>query len=61
MAEDDNVALPEPAIAAAERAPRDELRTYPGVCHFDIYDGPEHEAVVADEVEFLHGHLRPTA
>jgi pimeloyl-ACP methyl ester carboxylesterase len=61
VAEDDNVALPEPAIAAAERAPRGELRTYPGVGHFDIYDGPEHEAVVADEVEFLRRHLRPTA
>jgi len=50
VAEDDNVALPEPAIAAAERAPKGELRTYPGVNHFDIYDGPEHEAVVADEL-----------
>ena len=30
-----------------------ELRTYPGVDHFDIYDGPEFEAVVADEVAFL--------
>jgi alpha-beta hydrolase superfamily lysophospholipase len=59
VAEDDNVALAEPAIAAAERAPRGELRTYPGVGHFDIYDGPEHEAVVADEVEFLRRHLRP--
>ena len=61
VAEADNVALPEPAIAAVERAPRGELRTYPGVGHFDIYDGPEHEAVVADEGEFLRRHLRPTA
>jgi alpha-beta hydrolase superfamily lysophospholipase len=53
----DQVAKPGPAIAAAKRAPRGELRIYPGVDHFDIYDGPEHEAVVADEVEFLRRHL----
>lgn len=47
------------AIAAAERPPVGELRTYPGVGHFDIYDGPEHEAVVAHEAEFLRRHLRP--
>ncbi|MGC1852974.1 MAG: hypothetical protein WA687_11105, partial [Solirubrobacterales bacterium] len=46
-------------IAAARRAPFGELRTYPGVDHFDIYDGPEHEAVVADEIAFLHRHLGP--
>ena len=34
-----------------------ELRTYPGVDHFDIYDGPQHEAVVADQLEFLRRHL----
>ena len=34
-----------------------ELRTYPGVDHFDIYDGAEFEAVVADEVAFLRRHL----
>jgi hypothetical protein len=27
------------------------------VDHFDIYDGPEFEAVVADEVDFLRRHL----
>jgi alpha-beta hydrolase superfamily lysophospholipase len=53
----DRVARPGPAIAAARRAPFGELRTYPGVDHFDIYDGPEHEAVVADEIEFLDRHL----
>jgi hypothetical protein len=30
---------------------------YPGIDHFDIYDGPAHEAVVADEVEFLSRYL----
>jgi hypothetical protein len=33
------------------------VRTYPGVAHFDIYDGPELEAIVADEVAFLRRHL----
>lgn len=53
----DRVARPGPAIAAARRAPHGELRVYPGVDHFDIYDGPEHEAVVADEIAFLRRHL----
>lgn len=57
VGEADRVARPGPAIAAARRAPLGELRTYPGVDHFDIYDGPQHEAVVADEVEFLRRHL----
>jgi pimeloyl-ACP methyl ester carboxylesterase len=53
VGEADQVARPGPAIAAARKAPHGELRTYPGVDHFDIYDGPEHEAVVADELAFL--------
>ncbi len=57
VGEADRVAMPGPAIAAARRAPHGELRTYPGVDHFDIYDGPEHEAVVADETAFLRRHL----
>jgi alpha-beta hydrolase superfamily lysophospholipase len=57
VGEADRVAKPGPAIAAARRAPLGELRTYPGVDHFDIYDGPEHEAIVADQLEFLHRHL----
>ncbi len=61
VGEADRVARPGPAIDAARRAPFGELRTYPGVDHFDIYDGPEHEAVVADEVAFLRRHLQPTA
>ncbi|MFJ2668851.1 hypothetical protein ACIO14_31335 [Nocardia fluminea] len=35
------------------------LITYPGVDHFDIYDGPEHEAIVADQIAFLQQHLPP--
>ncbi len=57
VGEADRVAKPGPAIAAARRAPLGELRTYPGVDHFDIYDGPEFEAVVADELAFLRRHL----
>ncbi|MCW2987173.1 MAG: hypothetical protein JWM24_111 [Solirubrobacterales bacterium] len=57
VGEADRVAKPGPAIVAARRAPQGELRTYPGVDHFDVYDGPEFEAVVADEVAFLRRHL----
>jgi uncharacterized protein len=57
VGEADRVARPGPAIAAATRAPLGELRTYPGVDHFDIYDGPEFEAVVSDEIDFLRRHL----
>jgi uncharacterized protein len=57
VGEADQVAKPGPAIAAARRAPLGELRTYPGVDHFDIYDGAEHEAVIADQIDFLRRHL----
>lgn len=57
VGEADQVAAPGPAIAAVRRAPHGELRTYPGVDHFDIYDGPEHEAVVRDQLDFLRRHL----
>lgn len=57
VGEADRTARPGPAIAAARRAPWAELRTYPGVDHFDVYDGPEFEAVVADELKFLSRHL----
>jgi pimeloyl-ACP methyl ester carboxylesterase len=57
IGEADRVAKPGPAIAAARRAPKGELKTYPGVDHFDIYDGPVHEEIVADEVDFLRRHL----
>jgi alpha-beta hydrolase superfamily lysophospholipase len=57
VGEADQVARPGPAIAAARKAPRGELRTYPGVDHFDVYDGPAHEALVADQLDFLRRHL----
>ena len=57
VGEVDRVARPGPAIAAARRAPKGELRTYAGVDHFDVYDGPVHEALVADQLDFLARHL----
>ena len=58
---EDRVARPGPAIAAGRRAARGEVRVYPGVDHFDIYDGPEHEAVVADQLAFLRRHVSVSA
>jgi pimeloyl-ACP methyl ester carboxylesterase len=57
VGEDDNVATPPSAIQAARHAPQGELRTYPGVNHFDVYDGAPFEAIVADEIAFLRRHL----
>ncbi len=37
--------------------PLGELRTYPGVDHFDVYDGEQHEALLADQIDFLSRHL----
>jgi pimeloyl-ACP methyl ester carboxylesterase len=53
----DQVARPAAAIAAAKRAPHGELRLYSGVDHFDIYDGPQHEAVVCDQLAFIKRHI----
>jgi uncharacterized protein len=57
VAGNDQVATPALAIDAARRAPKGELCIYPDIDHFDIYDGPPHEAVVADELAFLSRHL----
>lgn len=57
VAADDQIALPGAAIDAALSAPQGEVRIYPDTDHFDIYDGPVHEAMAADEIEFLHRHL----
>jgi alpha-beta hydrolase superfamily lysophospholipase len=53
----DRVARPAVAIAAAERAPHGELRLYPGLDHFDVYDGPGHASVIADQLAFLERHV----
>jgi dienelactone hydrolase len=60
VADRDVVTPPGPAVAAAARAPRGELRRY-DAGHFDIYVGMTFELVVADQVEFLRRHLRPAA
>lgn len=56
VAEDDEVAPAAPALRAAARAPRHEVRVYPGG-HFDIYQPPVFDRVIADQVEFLRRHL----
>lgn len=56
VADHDAVTAPGPAVSAASRAPRAELRTYPGG-HFDVYVGETFERVVADQVDFLTRHL----
>ena len=45
-----------PAVRAAERAPKGELKQYP-LGHFDIYT---HEQAKTDQVEFLTRHLVKT-
>lgn len=55
VGEADQVAAPGPAIRAGRQAPRGVVRTYAGVDHFDIYDGPAHDAVIADQLDFLSG------
>ncbi|QEC49637.1 alpha/beta fold hydrolase [Baekduia soli] len=52
VADRDETTPPGPAVAAAQRAPRGELRRYP-FGHFDAYVGEGFERVVADELEFL--------
>lgn len=43
--------------AAVARAPRGELRIYPGN-HFEIYHGPAQRQIMADQTDFLRTHLR---
>jgi dienelactone hydrolase len=56
IAQEDDIAPPVLARAAAARAPRAEVQTYPGG-HFDIYLGATFERAVADQLEFLTRHL----
>jgi uncharacterized protein len=59
VADDDSVAPAEPAIAAAEAAPRGELIRYP-LGHFDVYLGEPFEQAVRDQLAFFARHLDPT-
>lgn len=52
VATEDAITPPGPACRAARRAPRGELRSYPGG-HFDLYSGEPFGRVVSDQVEFL--------
>jgi pimeloyl-ACP methyl ester carboxylesterase len=54
--EDDDVNPPQLAMRAAERAPRGELRTYPGG-HFAPFLGDCFDRMLDDQVEFLGRHL----
>lgn len=56
VANDDAIAPASPALRAAERATRHEVRNYPGG-HFDIYRGPVFERAMNDQTEFLRRHL----
>jgi uncharacterized protein len=44
------------AQAVVARAPKGQVRRYPG-SHFELYHGPLYEQVVADQLGFLHQHL----
>lgn len=56
IADDDAITPAAFAQDAAHRAPRSEVRRYPGG-HFDLYDGAGFEQAVSDQIEFLHRHL----
>lgn len=60
VADDDPITPPGPAIRMADRAPRGELRRYPGG-HFGLYQGERFEHVISDQIEFLceHGLTAP--
>ncbi|GAA0615934.1 alpha/beta hydrolase [Sporichthya brevicatena] len=59
IADRDTISPVEPIRAAARRAPRSEVRHYPGD-HFDVYPGcAHHDAVTAHQVAFLRRHLNP--
>jgi pimeloyl-ACP methyl ester carboxylesterase len=52
----DAITPPRPAVKAAARAPRGEIRHY-DAGHFDIYRGPTFEIAVADQLDFLRRHV----
>jgi dienelactone hydrolase len=56
IAERDNETPEEFTRQIAERAPRGELRHYPGD-HFDFYRDPVRQQVLTDQIAFLHEHL----
>jgi uncharacterized protein len=59
VADDDQTALAEPAVRAAQRVPRGELARIPGGHYAPFLDG--HEQAVEAELAFLNRHLLETA
>lgn len=60
VSERDEIVPIGPAIAAAERAPKGELRSYPGG-HYAAYTGEVFEHLVRDQIEFFTRHLLPAS
>src|SRR4051812_46554081 len=60
IADADAITPPDLTEKAAAKAPRAEVRHYPGG-HFDVYVGELFERVAGDEAEFLAHHLAPVA
>ena len=60
VAERDAHTPPKLACMIAERAQRGEVRSYP-CSHFDIYEEPMRQTVVADQIHFLNRALPATA
>lgn len=56
LTEEDDINPPQLGRLAARRAPRGELRLYPGG-HFDPFLGDTFEHMVADQVDFLARHI----
>jgi alpha-beta hydrolase superfamily lysophospholipase len=57
IAEQETLLRNDPAVKAAERAPRGELRRYAGADHFDVYVSPAFDTVISDQTAFLNEHL----
>lgn len=60
VADDDDLTPPEWAVDAAALAPHGEVKRYPGG-HFDLYDGPHHDAAAGDQAAFLARHISSRA
>ncbi len=56
LTEEDDINPPALGKLAAQRAPRGELRLYPGG-HFDPFLGETFERMCADQIDFLRRHL----